>query len=96
MFYLSLIDIELRNFNEARILLEKLTSLDSSNKKFHYFLSVVDLETGDKHKALTVLKELMNAESSNGLAHYSRRIIANEYIKESNFSDALTLLEQLV
>jgi tetratricopeptide (TPR) repeat protein len=96
LFYVSLFEIELKKFNEARTFLNKLISLDPSNYKYRYFLSLVNLENGNRKQALTELKELLAAESNNGLADYSRRAIANEYIKDSNFSEALTILEQLV
>lgn len=96
LFFLALIEIELGNCTKARGYLKRLLEMDPSNIKYRYFLSVVKLSVGDRDSALQELKDLIGGDHANGIGNYARRTLANEYMKDSKFNDALILLKQLV
>jgi tetratricopeptide (TPR) repeat protein len=96
LFYLALIEFALKNHSGAQAILEMLNSLDPVNEKYRYYLSLALLETGNRNGAISLLTELMNEKSANGYSLYSRIILANEHIRELNYNNAVTLLEQLV
>jgi tetratricopeptide (TPR) repeat protein len=96
MLHLALIEIALKNFRRAQSLLDELDSTDPGKDKYRYYLSMVLLETGYKEEALSILKELKGYNTGNVYGDNARTILANELIRDLNYSEAITLLEELV
>ena len=66
------------------------TNPDSARIKYHLGLSL--LRTGEKEKAMQVLGELAVKEERDIYAEQASWLIANEYIKEGQYEEALPLL----
>ena len=93
---MAVLAIELRDFSSAHGYLEKLQSLDSTNSKYSFILAVTDLYQNNTEKALKSLIEISNSDETDEITIIARKIIANEYIKEMKFNEAVSLLEKIV
>ena len=94
-FYLykyALLNLYLNNFNEALNFLEKLSGSEPDKSNLKYYKGLALLKKGEKDKALPFFNEIINSNKKDIYTDYARWVVANEHIKEGQYSEAIEIL----
>ena len=90
-YYASLFNLKKGEYDECISTLRELLEKQPDESRFKYHLGLAMLKNGD-NGAIDVLKEVKNGR----YAGYATQIVANEYIKEEQWHEAIEMLAPLV
>lgn len=93
IFYLSLIQIELKEYKSARTSLKELLKSDYSQLKYKYYLAIAEIQSGNNAAAKELLKSIVGSGSVSIYQDLAKKVLANEFIRENNLTEAINFLE---
>ncbi len=96
LYHYGLHSLRVGDYSSAIKQLSQLHDRQSINSRIKYHLALSLLLKGEKEKAMTIFKEVSRGKSSDEYSAYAYGVIANEYIKEGNYGEAISILEGLL
>lgn len=96
LYYNGLCNHRIRNHTECIAQLNRLLEVKPDDPRVKYHIGLSLLAKGEKEKAINVFNELAKREDKDAYANHAVWIIANEYIKEGHYNEAISILEALI
>lgn len=95
IFYAALCDYKSGSFDDCVTHLDNLLDTELDPFRIKYHKGVALLRKGEREQAVELLSEVSKAQEKNKYAAHARWLIANEYILNSEYENAIPILEAL-
>lgn len=96
IFYAALCDYKMGLFDQCIEQLDNIIDSELEVQRIKYHKAVGFLRKGAKSQAMHIFDDLINGNIDDNYISYSKWIIANEYIANGKYDDAITILDKLI